>query len=124
MKAFQLHLNGKKLCVAGVGENGVLSAIVDCVTVRGRDMLQISVGGFISSKAEHVGWLEQRKLQTGDQIRIKIVEVESADSPRTRRRRSDPVVELRERKRYLREMAKKFGWTITTGRSRRAKGRP
>ena len=100
------------------------SAIVDCITMRGRDMLQISVGGFISSKEEHVGWLEQRKLQTGDQIRIKIVEVESADSPRTRRRRSDSVVELRERKRYLREMAKKFGWTITTGRSRRAKGRP
>jgi hypothetical protein len=124
MKAFQIHLNGKKLCVAGVGENGVLSAIVDCVTMRGRDMLQVSVGGFISSKAEHVRWLEQRKLRTGDQIQIQIVEVESADSPRARRHRSDPVVDLRERKRYLREMAKKFGWTITTGRSRRAKGRP
>lgn len=124
MKAFQIHLNGKKLCVAGVGENGVLSAIVDCVTMRGRDMLQISVGGLISSNAEHVRWLEQRKLRTGDQIQVEIVEVESADSPLTRRHRSDPAVELRERKRYLREMAKKFGWTITTGRSRRAKRRP
>src|SRR5258707_44203 len=102
MKAFQIHLNGKKLCVAGVGENGVLSATVDCVTMHGRDLLEISVGGFINSKAEHVGWLEQRKLRTGDQIQVKIVEVESADSPRIRRHRSDPVVELRERKRYLR----------------------
>jgi hypothetical protein len=122
MKAFQVILNGKELCVAGFTEHGVLSAIVDCVSGHGRDMLSLSVGGLISSKAEHVRWLEARRLRKGDEIQIKIIEAESADSPQRRDRRN-PAADLRERKRYVREMAKKFGWTVTMGRSRPSKGR-
>ena len=32
MIAFEVYLNGKKLCLAGVGNDGVLAAITDYVT--------------------------------------------------------------------------------------------
>jgi hypothetical protein len=122
MKAFQVRLNGTKLCVAGLSEQGVLTAIVDYVSGYGRDELALSVGGLISSKEEHVRWVERRALQTGDEIQLKVIETESADRPKERHRR-DPAAERKQQKRYVREMAKKFGWTITTARSRRASGK-
>jgi hypothetical protein len=115
MKALQVHLNGRKLCVAGLNEQGVLTAIVSYASVHGEDLLSLSVGGLISSKEEHVRWVEGGKLRTGDEIQVKVIEVEYADSPQRRNRRN-PADDLRKRKRYVREMAKKFGWTVTIGR--------
>jgi hypothetical protein len=60
MKAFQVHLNGRKICIAGFSEDGVLTAIVDYVSGDGLDELALSVGGLISSKDEHVRWVERR----------------------------------------------------------------
>jgi hypothetical protein len=74
--------------------------------------LKLHVGGLISPKAEHVRWLD-RALQVGDEVRIKIADDASIDRPRTRKRR-DPAQELRAQKRYVREMAKRFGWKIQT----------
>jgi hypothetical protein len=122
MKAFQVHLNGRRLCIAGLSEHGVLTAIVDYVSGHGRDELALSVGGLISSKEEHVRWVKRRSLRMGDEIQVKVIESESADRPQERHRR-DPAADLRQQKRYVREMAKKFGWTVTTGRSRGASGR-
>lgn len=115
MRAFEVHLNNKKICVAGIGDNGVLTAIIDYVGGHGRNETAFHVGGLITSEDEHVRWVKRRKLREGDELRIKVIEVESVDSPRDRHRRTPE--ELRERKRYVRAAAKKFGWTISTGRS-------
>ena len=64
MKAFQVHLNGRKLCTAGFSEHDVvLDAIVDYVSGNGRDELALTVGGLISPKEEYVRWVKRKKLR-------------------------------------------------------------
>ncbi len=48
MRAFRVYLNGKKLCVAGVGDDGVLSAIVDCVGRSGGTDTSLHIGGLLN----------------------------------------------------------------------------
>ena len=113
MRTFEVYLNGKRLCLAGIGDDGVLTAIANWVVGGGRkgDMW-LSVGGLISPTDEHVRW-PSRKLHVGDEVKICIRETLSADNPKTRFRR-DPDQELKAQKKYVRMMAKKFGWKIQT----------
>ena len=113
MKAFEIRLNQKKLCTAGVEEQGVLTAMVDYVANGKRNELSLSVGGLITSTDEQVRWVQRRRVRTGDEIRVKVVEAESVDKPKVRYRR-DPAADATAQKRYVREMAKKFGWSIKT----------
>ena len=72
MKAFQVHLNGRKLCTAGLSERDVvLTAIVDYVSGHGRDeiALQLAGGKPTSPKGEHARWVKRKKLLvTGDHV--------------------------------------------------------
>lgn len=117
MIAFEVHLNGKKICTAGVGEVGVLTT---SLAWRGpqpyqnggpsaAEYLRLDVGGLADS-GEHLRWLD-RKLKRGDVLRIKVVEVASADKPRERER-PNRAADLRRQKQYVRRMAKQFGWKI------------
>jgi hypothetical protein len=116
MIAFEVHLNGKKLCTAGVGQLGVLSA---CMSWRAQpykkggppvaEYLRLDVGGLANS-GEHLRWLD-RKLKRGDLVSIKVVEVDSVDKPRERQR-PNAAADLRRQKQYVRQMAKRFGWKI------------
>ena len=123
MPVFHVYLNGKKVSTAGVGDLGVLTAIISWVRRKGEhtlakrpdsveEELTLHVGGLISSTQEHVRWLD-RDLKVGDEVRITVAENSKVDRPRTRKRR-DHVKELRAQKRYVREMAKQFGWKIQT----------
>jgi hypothetical protein len=114
MRAFEVYLNGKPLCVAGIGDDGVLNAMVDYVVGRGRNQQTLRVGGLISPTGEHVIW-KRRRLKIGDEVRVKIVESASIDRPKERHR-LDPKEDLKRQKQYVREMVKKFGWKLTTGR--------
>ncbi len=111
MRAFDVYLNQKKLCRAGIGDDGVLTAIVDWVTGKDRGDLFLEVGGLISPQNEHVHWVRQRSLRVGDRIQVRIVETNSIDKP-TKRYRTDPAAELKAKKRYVRSMAKELGWKI------------
>lgn len=123
MPVFQVYLNGKKVSTAGVGDTGVVGAHVSWVRRRGErtrakkagsveEELRLDVGGLITPADEHVRWVD-RKLKIGDEIRVVIVEDAPVDRPRTRKR-SDPVEDLRRQKRYVKDMAKRFGWRIQT----------
>ena len=124
MRAFVLYLNGKKLATAGVGTRGVLSANITWVRrdkpqagsrhKTWNEELGVVLGGLDTTTDEHLRWC-QRKLQVGDEVCLKVVEVKSVDRPRHRQRRNR-TEELRQQKRYVREMARKFGWTIRTPR--------
>jgi hypothetical protein len=118
MIAFEVHLNGKKVCTAGVGEIGVLSTILSW---RGSqpyekggppvpEYLRLDIGGIDGGSREHVRWLD-RKIKRGDIITIKVVETNAATKPRERER-PDPAADLRRQKQYVRRMAKQFGWRI------------
>jgi hypothetical protein len=111
MRAFEVSLNGKKLCSAGIGDDGVLTAIVNWVTGKSGADLFLHVGGLIGPTGEHVAWENNKRLRLNDRIEVKVIETRKVDEPK-RRKRPNPAKDLRARKRYVREMAKQFGWKI------------
>ena|ERR1700719_4648227 len=111
MRAFEIYLNSKKLCVAGIGDSGVLSAIVNWVARENVGNLFMEVGGLVTPADEHVSWIKQKPIHVGDKIRIKVVETRSVDKPKGRHR-VDRSQQLREQENYVRKMAKHLGWTI------------
>lgn len=121
MRTFDVLLNGKKVCTAGVGDDGVLTVIVSSVhqrgevtnrknSRRGKEDLRLDVGGLISSTAEDVRW-QNRRLRAGDEVRIRIAEAELASKPK-RRERADPTLVARAEEKYLENAAKRLGWKI------------
>jgi hypothetical protein len=120
MRAFKVHLNGKKLCLAGISDDCVLTAIVNYVAGRGGSDMFLQVGGLQSSVDKHLRWVEQKPLRINDEIRIEILDTDSVDEP-TERYPVDPAKNLAHQKRYVRQMAKRFGWKIQT---RAKKSRP
>ena len=111
MLSFNVSLNGKKLCLAGTGKQGVLSAHVTWAASDRGEELFLHVGGLANE--EHIYWINQQHLQVGDEIRFEICDAESVDDP-TRKRRSDAAESLDFKKRYVRRIAKELGWKIQT----------
>jgi len=114
MRAFEICLNGEKLCIAGIGEDGVLSAIISWVTGKSGADLHLYLGGLINPGKEHVSWIEHRNLSVGDVIQVKVVEGNSVDEP-TRRTTDETAKALEDRKEYVRRMAKQLGLRIQEG---------
>ena len=121
MIAFEVFLNGNKVCTAGVGDLGVLTAMLTWVRREGKNTeskesrnveeeLTLNVGGFVSSKNEHVRWTDD-KLTVGDEVCIRIINLESV-GPASVRSTEDPAEIERRQERYVEQMAKRFGWTI------------
>jgi hypothetical protein len=113
MRAFKVYLNGKKLCLAGIGDDGVLTAITNWVCggpYKAADLF-LEVGGLISPTREIVNWIKQKKLRVGDKIRVEIVEANSVDTP-IERYRADSARDLKNQKAYVRAGAKQLGWTV------------
>jgi hypothetical protein len=118
MKAFEVYLNGKRLCIAGIGEFGVIGI---GLSWRGSQPLRkggpplperlgLNVGGIEEPTGNHVLWGNWH-LKTGDDIRFKIVETSVADEPKERKGRLRNAT-LQDRKRACRRMAKEFGWKL------------
>ena len=95
MIAFDVFLNRKKLARAGVGSDGVLTAITTWVrrrtsrTDRKRSQrdsdLSFSLGGYRSTNGdigEHFKW-EDRKLEPGDVLTIKVITAERVERAKT-----------------------------------------
>lgn len=77
MIAFEISVNGEKLCTAGIGDKGVLSAIIN-----GPKRPNLSVGGLAND--EHLHWLEREAgfgLKVGDEVTVRIVEADCVDEP-------------------------------------------
>jgi len=110
MKAFDVRLNGKKICVAGIGEDGVMNTMIDHVVGNGRDRLDHTVGGLLSPTDEHVTW-KRLPLKVGDKVEVRIIEAAAVDSPEERFRR-DSKQDERNSKAYVKALALKFGWKV------------
>jgi hypothetical protein len=117
MRGFEVYRNGKRLCVAGIGEDGDLSTIIGHLCKPSRFNDYLDVGGLDSSTREHVSWTSHLRLRVGDEIRVKLIETKSVDKPRLRHRRDTPE-SLKSRKLYVRRMAKELGWKITARRAK------
>ena len=94
MTIFDVYVNDRKLCRAGVGADGVLTAIVRWVKLTGipatkarrlREPVEetaLDVGGL--SKDVHQRWLEGRSLKAGDRVTIVIGTANASDPPADR----------------------------------------
>jgi hypothetical protein len=112
MRAFEVHLNGKRLCVAGIDGDCVLSVIVNHVAGHDRNELWLNVGGLISTTEEHLRWKTPR-LKVGDKVALRIVETDQVDKP-VKRYRTDSKEDEKNSKAYVRAVAKKYGWKLLT----------
>jgi hypothetical protein len=81
VRAFEVQLNGKKLCVAGMRKGIVAISLKWIARPRRTDEVGgIYVGGLIHGTNQHVRWSTQR-LDVGDELRIKLVEKSTVDKP-------------------------------------------
>jgi hypothetical protein len=88
MICFDIEINDKHFCRAGVGDDGVLTAAVSWgdapAEIRGHRKrerrVDLSIGGLRDKT--HVDWIRGfRKLSVGDSVTIHIVESKSFDAP-------------------------------------------
>ena len=115
MRVFEVFLNGERLCVAGMDGEGMVNAILSHFKSGARDGLALAVGASVGATGKHVTWAKVG-LKLGDEIRVRILESDSADEPKARESREDQERDSLERnKEFVREMAKKWGWTLTEG---------
>ena len=121
MTAFEVRLNGKSLCTAGIGRNGVLTAIATWVRraaptteatrprKRRKEELDLRVGGLAHDRDGanvHVEWAV-RSLRHGDEIRIRVVQAERVSRPR-RRKREDPRLVEKQKRRYYEHLKRQY----------------
>jgi len=101
MIALEVCVNGKKICVAGTEDLGVLSANVTACGILGKKTVRVrpdetsgeifySVGGLTSrpdpEKDVHIKWKSITPLNVGDVIQIRILETETVDRAISRKR--------------------------------------
>src|SRR5262245_47215933 len=111
MTVFDVYVNDRKLCRAGVGRDGVLNAMVSWVKLTGdaaatarrlkrpAEEARLHVGGL--REHMHLAWTD-RDLRSGDRVAIVMGRARTSDSP-AREKRSDPTRNARlERNYYLR----------------------
>jgi hypothetical protein len=103
MTAFEVFLNGQRLCLAGVAD-GVVTVIANAVDSRGERW--VSVGGLEGDS--HLGWVDETPLKSGDELRIRVVESDHVDAPVRTRRDDVRLIEAAERREYDR-LKQKFG---------------
>jgi hypothetical protein len=109
MRAFKIHLNGKRICIAGVGADGVLATHIDYVGQNG-DHLSLAVTELFTKTEEHAIWTTL-DLKVGDKVQVNVVETELVDKPKKLYRPDSKTAE-RNQKAYIRAWAKKFGWQL------------
>jgi len=90
MKAFEVFINGHRLCLAGVGDNGGLHAIINCISGPDREEIFLSLGGLDYVTDEHMNW-KVPAIGVGAEVLVRVVETTSVDPPDVRVRSERPT---------------------------------
>jgi len=77
MKALEVSVNGRRVCVAGV-RSGVLAAHVTRTFGEQAEFIHFGVGGLEDDR--EVRWAVP-KIGVGDEVTIRVVDVPTADPP-------------------------------------------
>jgi hypothetical protein len=95
MTAFEIRINGEKVCTAGLNEPGVVTSIVSWLrgVPKAKDAISsehidIRIGGLNSRTDTHLTWLT-RTLQIGDEVKIKVLAKAKVDKPTRRKSSAD-----------------------------------
>ncbi|HEY7354008.1 MAG TPA: hypothetical protein VH596_14670 [Terriglobales bacterium] len=89
MRALEISLNGRNVCVAGLDKNQELSATVKSAANSGDGDLVLDIGGVISQTDQN--WRREEPLWVGDEIQIRVVEVSQPDEPKEQHRSKHPA---------------------------------
>jgi len=128
MLGYNVYRNNERLCVAGVGDFGVLTACVtwvgysperlvrwaaDRISERQPVELALHVGGLKSDDREpglHLRWIDAN-VRVGDEIKIQVIDVAQVDAATTEFH-DDPETDFEAKKNYVRQLARELGWEI------------
>ena len=80
MEAFEVLVNGVRVCTVGVPHNGVASVIVSHFSPGSDDRYMLRAGGLDVTTREYIHW-DFPPLSFGDEITIRLVDTESVDDP-------------------------------------------
>ena len=115
MTVFDVYLNGRKICRAGVGEDGVLTTIITWARLTGAaarvarrlgqpaEETNLQVGGLAGDT--HRRWAA-RNLKSGDRVTVAVVKADTIDAP-IREQPRDPRLQKRQEQRYYRRLKRK-----------------
>jgi len=112
MLAYEVLLNDRRLCIAGIDGDGVLNAMLSYDKSNKAIHQHLTVGGLISATKEDAQWI-CADLHIGDEVTVRIRDVGSVDEPTTRG--PAPELDIENHKAQVRWWAKKFGWTVIEG---------
>lgn len=89
MKAFMVSVNGRHICTAGIGLDGVLSTILSWAGgephLGAEGEFHLHIGGLDCRTDEHLNW-PAPEVAVGDEITIRIIEAEHVDAEGSRRK--------------------------------------
>jgi hypothetical protein len=121
MIAFEVHINGKKICTAGLDSPGVVSQVLNWVKgPKGKPYMEFRIGGLVSKTSTNIGW-DSRKMKVGDDVRIVLVETKKADKP-IHKSKQDKRRILEYKKKNLQRIADELGWKVVKPTTRRSAG--
>lgn len=141
MLAMEVKKNGRKVCVAGADDLGVLTASLsaggplgprtwDFTGKASKPDMHLRVGGLTSRSGapdDHVNWIGHMEIQIGEAVTLRFIETDKADSPAESHpaKRKSPSSDEREyfkgiKEEYLR-LRKKFRTKGLTTRSTRTR---
>jgi len=83
MRALEVFVNGRRLCIAGVGAQGVVTASVLWSAHAGIENAFMDVNGLDGATNEVLKW-SVPPIGVGSEITIRIVETPSTDPPSDR----------------------------------------
>jgi hypothetical protein len=78
MRAFEISVNGERVCTAGVPD-GTTSVSITHSAVCGDDAMALAIGA-ATPGSQPLGWFLP-SLSLGDELTIRLVEAETADPP-------------------------------------------
>ena len=117
MVAFEVKVNGKKVCTAGVADFGVLTTILTWVRRKAartgqrarrhgaEEELTLDVSGLNGD--EHLKWIAS-SLHVGDRVSIRVLDAKAVDVP-TRRYHDDPQMVKKAKRRYYEQLKREYG---------------
>jgi len=120
MVCFEVFLNEQRLCLAGVGEHGLLSAYLSWHSLapaerapyqagQGPHLGLIVHGGGGSRAGESLHWVEDEvPIEVGNEVKIRIIDAASPDEPRRRTVREQREAARDTRRRLYEELKREF----------------
>ena len=80
MIAYEVQMNGRRLCVAGAPPDGVLTMGLTWVH-RNPETVDFHLGGLLGGDSkDHIRW-NTPKLKIGDEVVMRIVDTDGGDPP-------------------------------------------